>query len=253
MISKTAHRIHPFARILSLAVVIAIGADEFSVSHAADRNVNHDVNEILARQKKKPEAVRKELHVYLRDAKRIYVNGKQISIKTLTSVARKSGTDLAVISVEPVVVRDRVNEIRSIIQRAGLKRIKFTTPERQANERQKKQEAEQEKERKSTAAAVKAKAQQEVAQANAKAQIQVILERQKDKGKALGIYLKNATGIYVNGTQISLVTLTKVVRLTHSREASISAERRVPHERVKQVLDTLSKNGVKSVDLKSLK
>ena len=66
--------------------------------------------------------------MYLRDAKRVYVNGKQISLNMLATVVRQSRTKRATVTSEPEVTRERVNEVKALIQKSGLKDVKLSAP-----------------------------------------------------------------------------------------------------------------------------
>jgi biopolymer transport protein ExbD len=115
-----------------LAVIVAASATTFNPAIAADKRPDA-VSEVLARQKK----IGDELNVYLKNATGIYVNGKQISLKTLATVVRKSRTKRAVISAERDVPRERVNQVKEVIQKGGLKDIKLTTPKQRTDEKSK--------------------------------------------------------------------------------------------------------------------
>ena len=86
------------------------------------------VAEILARQERKGDGLREELNVYLRDARRVYVNGKQISLTALATVVGQSRTVRAIIAAEPEVSRERVKEVTQVIRENGLQDVKLTKP-----------------------------------------------------------------------------------------------------------------------------
>ena len=86
----------------------------------------HEANiiEILNRQQKKGD----ELTVYLRDARRIYVNGRQITIPVLQEILRRAKASKGVVSAEPHVLQSRVDEIRGLISQSGIQDIQVTIP-----------------------------------------------------------------------------------------------------------------------------
>lgn len=199
-----------------VAAIRKAGVKEVAVAAVKPENGNPAqlVRKILARQKKKGD----ELHIYVRDAKRIYVNGTQLSLKTLASVAAKVNVKRAVITAESHVTAGRVMDVQSVVQKAGIKQFQLKTRQPAAN--------------------------------TTEQTILKILARQKTKGDVLNVYLKNATGIHVNGTQISLKTLARVVERSKAKRVIITAEPVVPARRMNEVRDVVRKNGVKGVTLK---
>lgn len=82
------------------------------------------VSEVLARQKEKGDV----LGVYLRDGSRLYVNGKQLSLENLAKVASRSKAKEAALSAEKDVPRERLEEIKRLLQKAGIQSIRRTRP-----------------------------------------------------------------------------------------------------------------------------
>ena len=116
-----------------LGVALWNGADAPDRSQGKNRTetrssqVDETVKEILARQEKKEDELKAELNVYLRDARRVYVNGKQISLTVLSEVARKSKTKRAVITSEEFVSSERVDEVKKSLRKGGLKKVEAKT------------------------------------------------------------------------------------------------------------------------------
>ncbi len=84
-----------------------------AIRERADRNHQANLREILSRQRGD------ELRVYLRNGIAMYVNGKQISPKTLATIARESGLEKAVISAEQRVSQKRLDEIQAVLKKNG--------------------------------------------------------------------------------------------------------------------------------------
>ncbi|MEM7014251.1 MAG: hypothetical protein AAF585_22550 [Verrucomicrobiota bacterium] len=68
------------------------------------------------------------LNVYLRNARTIHVNGKQISVGMLEKLARDLNANSAVISAEAAVHREREDEIKALIVTNGVKDVSFKAP-----------------------------------------------------------------------------------------------------------------------------
>lgn len=179
-------------------------------SLSADAQQDSNVKQVLARQKGDV------LKVYLRGRTGLYVNGKRISMTELSEVIKQSKFKSATISAESNVPKTRVNAVQGAIQKAGVKDVKLTAPPQPGG-------------RKET--------------------VLKILHRQKKKGDNLGVYLRDARRVYVNGTQISLGILTDVVKQSGVKQATITSESFVSMRRVIQVKEVIQKAGVKKIKL----
>lgn len=82
------------------------------------RNRETTLREVISRQKSD------QLKVYLRDARGIFVNGKSISLSALATIVRTLKPDDAIISFEARVPSDRVNEIKRLLQKKGIKAVR---------------------------------------------------------------------------------------------------------------------------------
>lgn len=176
----------------------------------ADAQQDSNVRQVLARQKGDV------LTVYLRGRTGLYVNGKRISMTELAEVIKQSKFKSATISAESNVSNTRVDAVKGAIQKAGVKEVKLTNPPQSDG-------------RKET--------------------VLKILHRQKKKGDNLGVYLRDARRVYVNGTQISLGILADVVKQSGVKQATITSESFVSMRRVIQVKDVIQKAGVKEIKL----
>ena len=173
---------------------------------------------ILARQQTKGDV----LNVYVKNETATYVNGKQLSLKTLESVVRKSRTQKAIVTTESDVSKERIKDVKESINNGGLQNIKVTELERDP-----------------------AKARKE--------KLNEILARQEEKGDVLNVYLRDPTGTFVNGKQLSLSELESVVRKSDTKQAIITAEPEVTRERTSEVKDAISSGGLKSVKVTTRK
>lgn len=98
-------------------------------SKLSDHPVNKreaTIVEILNRQEKKGD----DLQVYVRDERRIYVNGKQISLEILQELIPRAKASSATISSEPHVTQGRVRQMMELVQKSGLSKIQLTQPKR---------------------------------------------------------------------------------------------------------------------------
>ncbi len=186
-----------------------------------------------------------QLNVYM-NTRGTYVNGKSVNPEVLTKVIRKSRLGQAMLTAEPDVKHERVVTVMDIIRQAGISNIKLTTAKPKQTDAKYKQvkPIHQVKPVKPD----KRVNTQHVAGPILVDTVKVILYRQKQKGAdELNVYLRNATTIHVQGKQISLETLGKLVRKVKADQAIISAEPIVPKQRLMQVKDVITNAGIKHV------
>lgn len=175
------------------------------------KNREAKLREILSRQKDD------HVKIYL-NSRGAYVNGKSISASDLQTIVTESGLKQAIITAEASLARDTVASWEALIRKAGIEELELTEPKRP--------------------------------QGQAKdAKLREVLSRQK--GDQLKVYLRNATGVYVNGKSISTSELTKIAASLGLDQAIIIAEPQVSDARVSEISGLIQKSGVKDIQLSS--
>ena len=185
----------------------------------AARHREANLRQILARQKGD------QLNVHLKGSLGIYVNGTSISSSDLLTIIRQSRLDQAIITADLEVLPARVTEVAERIQKSGVENVESRAAKLTLRE--------------------VADASRVRAARNREATLREILAHQS--GDVLRVYLRNGIAMFVNSRQISAKTLATVVRESGLEKAVISAEQRVPQERLKQVREVLQQNGATDI------
>lgn len=230
---------HRILALLVLAIVVsasctvgrlACAAEEPSLRELADesrrnaaRNQETIVREILSRQKGD------QLKVYLKGS-RIYVNGKSVSQRAVSTVVLESGLKHSIIIAAPSVHDERVTEVSAFLQKYGIKSVEISSSQPTLREL--------------------ATASRKEAARKTETTLRQILSRQK--GDQLSVYLKGSR-TYVNGKQISIDLLPAILRASGLEEATINATAGAEHDRVIEVKRLLRKNGAALIDASKAK
>jgi len=166
-----------------------------------------------------------QLKVYLKGSDGIYVNGTSISSSELATIIRESGLNQAIVTAELEVLPARVTELEQLIKKHGVENVESRAP--------------------LTLREVATASREGAARHREEATLREILAHQS--GDVLRVYLRNGIAMFVNSRQISAKTLATVVRESGLEKAVISAEQRVPQERLKQVREVLQQNGATDI------
>lgn len=210
---------------LSLLVVAFTAWAPISVlAEQSARTQDENLRKIFTRQKGD------QLKVYLKDGRAMYINGVQISSKTLAQVVKKSGLKEGVLSFSLEVQPTRVKEVQQLLKDAGLNKVELGSPLLSLEKA--------------------AHAAREEAARRQKETLLTLVSRQKDD--QLGVYLRPAS-MHVNGRQISTSILAAFVRQAKLKQGIITAREDVPAERIKSTMELLQKLGVKKVAVAAAK
>ena len=228
-IRKLVHRPFLLLGVIALPVTSSLAAEKAKPKPDAAR-------EAALRQKEKGG---EQLEVYVKGKYGAYVQGKQLSPKSLSKVARKVKAEAATITTGPDATRENVEKVKAALQKAGIQKVRVTAyrpPQKKKPAKGKKADKANDK-----------RGKDKEKKGGAKCVVTEVLERQKEKGDELGVYLRDASRVYVSGKQLSLESLVKVASRSKTGQAAISAEKAVPRERLDEISQLLKKAGIQSI------
>ena len=167
-----------------------------------------------------------QLKVYLKGTQGVYVNGTQISDKTLAKLVPIMGLDEAVVTNALEVRPARVDGVVELLRKAGVKKIAATSPKLTLSEL--------------------GEANRQHSARHLEERLRKILARQK--GDQLQVYV-DSRGTYINGTSLKAGDLPMIVRESGLDHAVITPAADVTAERLAKTEASLKDAGVKQVEV----
>lgn len=174
----------------------------------AERARQARIQGVLARQKIDI------LKVYL-NSRGAWINGRQLGNDDISAVATAAELKEAVITHEVDVTSDRVTEVRTLLDRAGMEQIRTTVRNHDAR-------------------------------AEREADLREIILRQKNA--VLRVYLKNARDTYVNGKSVSTEMLARLIRIIDPEKVVVAANPAVLQARIVALEKVLRAAGVENIE-----